>query len=126
MLPVEPPKEWRVVVEGEAKRASVDDTESVLEGRGEKTDIEVELTSRSRHDLFYYSDGETFPLGDDADRYEVATRVKGTATVGDRTHSFEGVGERKAEAALAAAVPVPIVLRLFFSQSPLSPCRPRN
>ena len=94
MLPVEPPHEWSVVVEGEAKTASTDEPEAVLEGRGETTEMEIKLTAKSRHDPFYYSDGETFPLSDDADRYEVATHVEGTATVEDRKHDFEGVGER--------------------------------
>ena len=96
MLPVEPPHKWNVAVEGEAKTASTDDTEAVLEGRGESTEMEVELTAKSRHDPFYYSDGETFPLSDDADRYEVATRVEGMVKVegGDDGRDFEGVGER--------------------------------
>lgn len=94
MLPVEPPKEWTVTVEGEAKKASADDTEAVLEGNGERTVMEVELTAESRHDPFYYSDGETFPLSDDADRYEVATRVEGEATVEGDERGFSGVGER--------------------------------
>jgi len=94
MLPVELPQEWNVAVEGELTKTPADETEAVLEGRGERAEAEVELTARSRHEPFYYSDGETFPLGEDADRYEVATRVEGTATVEDETWGFEGVGER--------------------------------
>ena len=94
MLPVEPSQEWTVTFEGEVMMASADDPEALLEGRGERTETEVQLTAKSRHDPFYYSDGETFPLDDDADRYEVATHVEGAVKVGDRTRSFEGVGER--------------------------------
>ncbi len=94
MLPVEPSQEWNVTVEGEVSKAPVDDPGAVLEGHGEKTEIEVEIVAESRHDPFYYSDGETFPLGDDADRYEVATRVEGNATVGDSDYGLSGVGER--------------------------------
>lgn len=96
MLPVEPSQEWNVAVEGEVSKAPADDPEAVLEGRDEKTEMRVELTTESRHDPFYYSDGETFPLSDDADRYEVATRVEGSATVGDgdSDYDFSGVGER--------------------------------
>lgn len=94
MLPVEPPHEWSVAVEGDVKKTSADDPEAVLSGNGEKTEVEVELTAESRHDPFYYSDGETFPLSDDADRYEVATRVEGNATVEGSDRDFSGVGER--------------------------------
>jgi hypothetical protein len=58
--------------------------------------VSVELVAESRHDPFYYSDGETFPVSEDADRYEAATRVEGTANVGDGEdkHGFEDFGER--------------------------------
>ena len=94
MLPVEPSREWNVAVEGDVKKASADDPEAVLSGDGETTKMEVELTAKSRHDPFYYSDGETFPLSDDADRYEVATRVEGNAAVERKERDFSGVGER--------------------------------
>jgi hypothetical protein len=94
MLPVEPPGEWRVTVDGTVARTPADDPGAVLAGEGEAADLTVELGIESRHDPFYYSDGETFPQEGTADRYEVATAVEGEATVEGRGLDFAGPGER--------------------------------
>lgn len=94
LQPRDPGEEWRVTFEGTVTETPADDPAAVLAGGGSESTLSVECTLESRHDPFYYSDGETFPDRERFDRYEVATRVDGTATVDGRETAFSGVGER--------------------------------
>jgi len=94
MVPVDPPAEWRVTVEGTVTATPAGDPGAVLAGEGGSAGIDLTCTLASRHDPFYYSDGETFPEEPNNDRYEVATRVEGEVRVDGATVPFSGVGER--------------------------------
>ncbi|MFT4948406.1 MAG: hypothetical protein ACI9CA_000526 [Natronomonas sp.] len=94
MEPLDPGQEWRVTFEGTVTETPADDPGAVLAGRGDESTLSAGFTVESRHDPFYYSDGETFPDREQFDRYEVATRVDGTATIDGRRTPFSGVGER--------------------------------
>ncbi|MFB6206971.1 MAG: hypothetical protein ABEJ05_10655 [Haloglomus sp.] len=97
MLPEQVGRDWRVSVGGIA--ACCESPSEVVAGEGHPVEIEVDFVSRARHEPFLYSGGADWPGGKDEDRYEVAARVEGEATVhegGDeaRTLAFEGPGER--------------------------------
>lgn len=96
MVPEQVGRDWQVSFGGTAARC--EGAGEVVSGAGEPVEIDVELTTRARHEPFRYSDGADWPGGEDEDRYEVATRVEGTATVGTgddaRTLALEGPGER--------------------------------
>ena len=94
MVPVDPPAEWRVRVEGTVTATRAGDPGAVLDAEGGSARLDLECSLTSRHDPFYYSEGETFPDEPNNDRYEVATRVEGEATVDGETVAFSGVGER--------------------------------
>ncbi|MFB6172552.1 MAG: hypothetical protein ABEJ23_08455 [Haloarculaceae archaeon] len=83
---------WTVTWAGTATRSTA--PADVLAGRGETADVDVEFTSVPRHDCFRYSEGETWPQDGDADRYEVASRVAGTAVLDGEAVSFDAPGER--------------------------------
>jgi hypothetical protein len=103
MVPLDVGRDWRVSFGGTAARC--EGAAEVVSGEGESVPVEVELTTRARHDPFLYSGGADWPGGEDEDRYEVATEVDGEARVGaavdgvedadeDRTFALEGPGER--------------------------------
>lgn len=92
MVPDEVGEQWTVTWEGTATKST--SPADLLAGRGEPATVDVEFTTRTKHDLFYYSDGADWPQDGDADRYEVASRVEGTAELDGRTVSFEAPGER--------------------------------
>lgn len=94
MVPTDPPGEWEVVVEGTVTATPAAEPGAVLAGEGESATLDLDCALASRHDPFYYSDGETFPDEPNNDRYEVATRVTGEATVDGEPVAFSGVGER--------------------------------
>lgn len=86
-------RDWRVRIAGTARRC--DSPAAVLDGEGTPVAVECEFESRARHDPFLYSQGADWTGDGGADRYEVATRVEGEATLGDdRTVAFAGPGER--------------------------------
>lgn len=92
MVPDEVGEQWTVTWEGTATKSTA--PADVLAGRGEPAEVDVEFTTTTKHDCFYYSDGETWPQDGDSDRYEVASRVEGTAELDGRTVEFEAPGER--------------------------------
>ncbi|PSP96870.1 hypothetical protein BRC89_12990 [Halobacteriales archaeon QS_4_70_19] len=95
MVPEEVGRDWRVAFGGTATRC--ESAADVVGGDGEPVAVDVELVTRARHEPFLYSGGADWPGGEDEDRYEVATRVEGAATVeGEetRTLTLEGPGER--------------------------------
>ena len=94
MVPTDPPREWEVAVEGSVTATPAEDPGAVLAGGGESATLDLACTMTSRHDPFYYSEGETFPDEPNNDRYEVATKVEGEATVDGEPVAFSGVGER--------------------------------
>ena len=96
MVPETVGRDWRVHLSGEAARCET--ASEVATGAGDPVDLELDLVTSARHDPFLYSDGAVWPGGEDEDRYEVATRVDGEATIGSgadaTTVAFEGPGER--------------------------------
>lgn len=100
--PVTVGREWRVRIDGAARRC--DSPGAVLAGDGERVHLDCEFVARARHEPFLYSEGAVWPGGPDEDRYEVATRVEGEVTIGGggtgeseatgRTLTIEGPGER--------------------------------
>ena len=94
LLPVDLPAEWNARVEGTVTATPADEPAAILAGEGGPATLSVDCTLTSRHDPFYYSDGEAFPDEPRNDRYEVATRVEGTVTVDGRERTLDGVGER--------------------------------
>lgn len=94
LLPVDLPAEWNARVEGTVTATPADEPAAILAGEGDPATLSVDCTLTSRHDPFYYSDGETFPDEPRNDRYEVATHVEGTVTVDGRERTLDGVGER--------------------------------
>jgi hypothetical protein len=98
MVPLEVGRDWQVSFGGTAARC--EGAGEVVAGEGEPVDIDVELTTRARHEPFLYSGGADWPGGEDEDRYEVATEVEGEARVGvgsgdaERTFDLSGPGER--------------------------------
>lgn len=86
-------RDWRVAFGGTAERCET--PREAVDGTDETVELDVELVTRGRHEPFRYSEGAVWPGGTEADRYEVATEVEGTVTVGgDRTVPVEGPGER--------------------------------
>lgn len=94
LLPIEVGRDWRVRLDGTARR--YDAPAAVLDGEGEAVPVECEFASRARHEPFLYSEGADWPGDPGEDRYEVAARVEGEATIGEggTAVSFEGPGER--------------------------------
>lgn len=92
MTPESVGRDWRVEFEGEMVRS--EDPADVAAATGESTQVDVSFVTRGRHDPFLYSEGRVDLSGPDEDRYEVATRVSGTATVDGETHEFDAPGER--------------------------------
>lgn len=104
MAPEQVGRDWRVSFGGTAARC--EGAAEVVGGEGDPVEIDVELTTRARHEPFLYSAGADWPGGEGEDRYEVATRVEGEARIGGgdgaasdgggdaRTLALEGPGER--------------------------------
>lgn len=98
MVPERVGRDWRVAFGGRAARCT--GAEAVVASAGEPVEVDVELTTRARHEPFRYSRGTDWPGGETEDRYEVATRVEGAARIGvgdgdpDRTFELNGPGER--------------------------------
>lgn len=83
---------WTLAVEGQFRRC--DSPADVLAGEGDPVEVSLELESAYRHEPFLYTGGRDFPAREGEDRYEVATRVEGTATIDGREQDVEAVGER--------------------------------
>lgn len=93
MLPDRVGRDWRVAFGGTAERCET--PREAVDGTDETVELDAELVTRGRHEPFRYSEGAVWPGGTEEDRYEVATEVEGTVTIGgDRTLSVEGPGER--------------------------------
>lgn len=84
--------EWRVELDGRFNRCTGAAEALALDGPA--VYVSLSMTTTYRHEPFLYSDGRDFPVGEDEDRYEVATTVEGRATVAGEDRSFEAVGER--------------------------------
>lgn len=89
--PTSPPEEWALSIDGTVQTTTVGTPPPAADGTAS---LSLTLDVTSRHEPFYYSDGETFPATSGADRYEVATEVDGSLAVGDRSVAIEGPGER--------------------------------
>lgn len=92
MVPETVGRAWTVAFDGRMLRSET--TADVAAGEGTPVEVDVEFTSRGRHDPFLYSEGRDDLSGPDEDRYEQATRVSGSAVVDGETHDFETTGER--------------------------------